>query len=224
MSWYLVKDWVDQEDGIERVVIRYALTPPSQSPNWSWRHESRELFDLGGRPHRRAKVLKMPREVWDLDNGWATPQYRLHYFFEVLQHGQWWTTDLSTDEIVYKDLEYVDEEHVFTHLCVFWGVGGWTAPVYSPMDDPRVPADSEYTGPRYYGYEDKERFHYEKARLLGQLEGPLRWQGRIWGPQGSTALQQYHIGRLYPSDTKAEGYLGPDGLTAEGGDHWVHEL
>lgn len=224
MSWYLIKDWTDHEDGIENVQIHYACTPPGQSPDWSWGHETRTLFDLGGYPRRRAKVLRMPREVWDMDNGWATPEYRLHYFYEVFQHGGGrWTSDLMTEEIVYRDLEYADDAGWLTHICIYWAVGDWTAPVYSPMEDPRFPADSEFRSLHYYGYGDKERFHYHKAQQLAGMERPIRWEGRMWGPQGSTLVQQYHMGRLTPED-KSEAYLGPNGPSGAGGDSWVHQL
>lgn len=224
MSWYLTKDWIDQEDGVERVVINYTFTPPGQYPDWTWGHESRELHDLGGFPRRRAKVLKMPREVWDMVNGWRSPQYRMHYFFEVFQNGTRWTTDPVTEEIVYRDLEYVDSDRTFTHICVYWAVGDWRAPVYSPMEDRRFPSDFEFSSVRYYGYGDKERFHYEKARLLDTLERPVRWHGRMWAPQGSTVLQQYHVGRLFPPQERAEAWLGPDGPCAAASSYWVHTL
>ena len=52
-----------------------ALPPHLQTwqlpPDWSWGHESRVLEDRGGFPRNRLKVLRMPREVWDMENGVA---------------------------------------------------------------------------------------------------------------------------------------------------------
>jgi hypothetical protein len=139
VSWYYPKGWTDQEDGIEQVLIHYVCTPPGQWPDWSWGHESRVLEDRGGFPRTRLKVLRMPREVWDMDNGWNAPEYRFHYFFEVFQDGHRWTTDRFTEDIVYRDLEYVDDHAWTTNICIYWSVGDWAAPVYSPMEDPRFP-------------------------------------------------------------------------------------
>src|SRR5205085_12322785 len=103
VSWYYPKGWTDQEDGVEHVLIHYVSTPPGQWPDWSWGHESRVLEDRGGFPRTRLRVIRMPREVWDLEHGYNTPEYRFHYYFEVFQNGHRWTTDLFSEDIVYRD-------------------------------------------------------------------------------------------------------------------------
>jgi hypothetical protein len=225
VSWYYAKGWTDAEDGVEQVVIHYTWTPPSQWPDWSWGHEARVLQDLGGFPRQRLKVLRMPREVWDMENGWPTPEYRFHYYFEVFQNGGRWTTDLFSEDIVYRDLEYVDHDGWITHICIYWSVGDWKAPVYSPMEDPRFPADSEFRSTKYYSYWDKDRFHYEKYHMLRALELPHRFRSRMWGPRGADLVQQYHVGHMYPPEEKSEAWIGPDGPAPPGGDNcWVHHL
>lgn len=224
MSWYYPKGWTDADDGIEQVLIHYTFTPPEHYPDWGWGSETRVLQDLGGFPRQRIKVLRMPREIWDLDNGWATPEYRIHYYFEVFQQGSRWTTDRFSEDIVYRDLEYVDNSGWITNICIYWSVGGWIAPVYSPMEDPRFPADSEFTSTRYYGYQDKDRFHYVKAQMLDAMELPHRWQSRMWGPVGGTLVQQYHVGHMFPPEEKSETWMGPDGPSAPEGNYWEHRL
>jgi hypothetical protein len=225
VSWYYPKGWTDAEDGIEQVLIHYVCTPPTQWPDWSWGHETRVLQDLGGYPRQRLKVLRMPREIWDMDNGWPTPEYRFHYYFEVFQHGGQWTTDLFSEDIVYRDLEYVDNDGWVTNICIYWALGDWRAPVYSPMEEPRIPPDSEFQSTRYYAYRDKDRFHYEKYHMLRALNLPHRFESRMYGPRGATLVQQYHVGRLYPPEEKSETWLGPNGPSAPGGDNcWVHYL
>jgi hypothetical protein len=224
MSWYYPKGWTDSEAGIEQVRIHYTCTPPQQWPDWGWGHETRVLQDLGGYPRQRLKVLRMPRDVWDMQNGWPTAEYRFHYYFEVFQNGGRWTTDLISEDIVYRDLEYVDHDGWVTHICIYWAVGDWTAPVYSPMEDPRFPADSEFRSTRYYSYWDKERFHYSKYEMLRALDVPHRWRSRMWGPRGGNLVQQYHIGHMWPPHEQTEAWIGPDGPSDPGGNCWVHTL
>ena len=224
MSWYLRKEWVDQEDGIENVILHYTWSPQGGWPDWGRHHQSRVLLDAGGYPRRREKVIAMPREIWDDGRGAAHPEYRLHYFFEVFQHGRQWTTDLFTEEIACRDLEYVDHSGWITNICIYWAVDDWRAPIYSPMEDPRFPMESEFTSERYYAYWDKDRYHHAKFHMLGEIPLPHHWRSRMWGPRGSTVVQQYHVGRMYPPEEKGETWLGPDGPSDPGGNYWMHQL
>lgn len=224
MTWYLRREWVDQEDGIENVTIHYTWSPPGGWPDWERNHNARMLVDAGGFPRRRWKVLRMPRGVWDEQGGGWSLEYRLHFFFEVWQQGRNWHTDLESQDIVYRDMEYVDNEGWVTHLCAYWSVYDWQAPVYSPMEDPRFPADSEFTSERYYAYQDKDRFSFFKSQMLGQLPLPHHWRSRIWAPRGAPVLQQFHMGHLYPPEETFETWLGPDGPSSPGGSHWVLHL
>jgi hypothetical protein len=130
-----------------------------------------------------------------------------------------------SEDIVYRDLEYVDDGGWITNICIYWSVGDWGAPVYSPMEDPRFPVDSEFASVKYYSYWDRPRFHREKYHMLQAMELPRRWRARMHGPRGATLLQQYHVGRMYPPEEEAETWLGPDGPSDPGGgNRWVHHL
>jgi hypothetical protein len=223
VSWYLRKEWVDQEDGIDLVVIHYAWTPLGHHPDWSWGHEWRPMQDAGGDPRRRVKVLTLPREVSDDSRG-ANREYAFHHFFEVYQNGHPWSTDTFTEEIVCRDLEFVDEHGWITNICIHWAVDDWTAPVFSPMEDPRFPMDSEFTSLRYYGYNDKPRYHEAKFHMMQHIPLPHYWRSTMWGPRGARLLQQYHVGRTFPEHESTEFFLGPNGPTQPTGDCWVHEL
>lgn len=221
MSWYLRKEWVDQDSGIEGVVIHYTWSPRGQGADFGRFHDSRPLQQADD--GKRMKVLAMPRQVWVDGDGWSD-EYTFHYLFEVFQDGRSWTTELFSEEIESRELEYVDHDGAITNICLHWAVGDWMAPVYSPMEDPRFPADSEFASIRYYGYWDKPRYHHAKASMMDQIPLPHLWRARIWGPRGSTVLQQYHIGHMYPEEEQAEGFLGPDGPTAEFASSWAHQM
>jgi hypothetical protein len=223
MRWYLRREWMDQEDGTENVMIHYTWTLPGDWPDWARDHNSRMLQDVGGFPRQRKKILAMPGGLPDGRGGWSL-EYRFHFFFEVWQHGRNWTTDLESEDIVYRDMDYVDAEGWITNICTYWAVYDWEAPIYSPMEDHRFPKDSEFTSERYYAYWDKDRYHYAKSQMLKEIPTPHYWQTRIWGPRGALIVQQFHIGRMYPPEEKYEAWFGPDGPTAPGGSHWVFQL
>ncbi len=92
------------------------------------------------------------------------------------------------------------------------------------MEDPRFPEDSEFASIRYYAYWDKPRFHHVKAEMLAQIPLPHLWRAKMWGPRGSTIVQQYHIGHMYPEHEQSEVFLGPEGPAAEFGSSWTHLL
>lgn len=223
MTWYLTKTWVDPDDSVDAVAIHYMWTPVGDGPYFDGTHAVRWLVDCGGQPRRRVKVLSMPRSI-RTPGGWSDDGFALHHYFEVHgRHGRW-TTDTFTEEIVARDLEFVDDHGVITNICIHWAVDTWLAPAYSPMEDPRFPDDSEFASLHYYGYEDRPRFHRMKAEMLGQIALPHRWRARMWGPRGSTLLQQYHVGHMYPEDEQSEVFYGPDGITNPCESHWVHQL
>ena len=186
VSWYYPKGWTDQEDGVEQVAIHYTCTPPEPVAG----------LVLGARVARPGGPRRVPAQPAQgaahapgrsgtCRTGGRRPEYRFHYYFEVFQNGHRWTTDLFSEDIVYRDLEYADDHGWTTNICIYWGVGDWAAPVYSPMEDPRFPADSEFRSTKYYSYWDKERFHHEKFRMLQALDRPHRWRARMYGPRGA---------------------------------------
>lgn len=223
MGWYLTKGWYDQGDGIDAVLIHYTWSPSGHGPDWRRVHECRALLDVGGSPRGRKKVLSMPT-AWDDGHGGRSHEYALHYYFEVFQHGGQWSSELFSEQIASRELEFYDESGYITNLCIHWSVDSWEAPVYSPMEEPRFPHDSEFASIRYYAYQDKPRYHEAKYHMLAQIPPPHRWRGRMWGPQGATLIQQYHVGRTHPEHERAEGFLGPNGRTEACGDSWVHHL
>ena len=47
------------------------------------------------------------------------------------------------------------------------------------MEDPRFPGDSEFLATNYYSYQDKDRFHHEKFRMLQTMDRPHRFHARM---------------------------------------------
>src|SRR5437879_3812866 len=108
--WYLKKTWLDQESGINDVVIHYTFTP-LQGPDWRQPHEVRRMEKnatvkqgLGGTtlssedsvatlqvterpvaapPNARVKVIKMPSSVFNPATGRLDENYLFHYFYDV---------------------------------------------------------------------------------------------------------------------------------------------
>ena len=158
--WYLKKMWVDQELGIDAVVIHYTCTPLGWPPDWRLPYETRLMEKnakvkqgLGGTtlvgedqvatlqvterpalapPNARVKVLRMPGSVWNPETSSFSENYLFHYFFEVWQQGRQWTTPPVTEEIVSKEIEYVDWLATFP-ACVRTGASMTAMPLFTPQ-------------------------------------------------------------------------------------------
>ena len=219
MTWYLAKEWVDPHEGIDGVLIHFTSTPLGVTPQFGDPFVTRVLDDHGGSPRVRRKVLRMPRGVTDGYGNWS-PEFTFHYLFEVFESGRSWTTELFSEEVASYDLEFVDDHGHITNICVHWNVDGTPAETYSPMEDPRFPADSEFASVRYYGYDDKPRFHAAKAAMLAEIPLPHRWKSRVWAPRGTQVWHRFHIGHLYPDHERWEVYYGPDGATDDPQSCW----
>ncbi len=219
IAWYLRKEWVDTVPDIESVHIHYAVTPLEEVPDWGRPHDRWPMSSDGtllkGLPgpggeetaapaenNVRQHVLELPPEVWDARrDSWAA-SYLLHYYYEVFQPDKHWTTQTFVDEIVYRDLEYIDWEGRLSAVSIYWSVSGWAAPVWVPTEDPRFSsvfgAQHERRSPDFYRFPDKARFAMEKWNLMKQLPLPWRWTGRIYAPKGTVVRQRWHLGNLSP--------------------------
>lgn len=215
--WYLKKTWVDCEEDIVGVHIHYACTPCDQVPNWDAPHQrwpmSGSLLltpacvrdgavappaENGQRQH----VLKLPCEVWDAEREEWTPHYLLHYFYEVFETGRHWQTEVFSDEIISRDLEYIDWEGRLSSVCIYWSVSDWDAAVWMPTEDPRFTEafgeNHERRSINFYHSSMKPRFSVEKWNLMKQFPLPWRWTGRIYAPKGAVVRQRWHTGNLSP--------------------------
>src|SRR5262245_40124119 len=136
MAFYIKKTYVDSAPGIELVNIHYTWTPLGQIPNWEVHRETR-MMPRGGTLMRgmggttldesgmaiqtavekvelpddgtRRKILRLPKAIPDpsVPAGF-TENYTFHYYFETFRNGQREQSPLYTEEIVSKEVEFVD--------------------------------------------------------------------------------------------------------------------
>ena len=120
-SFYLEKEFYDYADDIEGVNIHYAWTPLGDTPDWDAQRVTRfmpllrspaqllgtepvsmppPLASDSDPPRLRKKVLKLPTEIPDAEDGSVTNRYLLHHYFEIFQDGYRHYSPLFTEEIV----------------------------------------------------------------------------------------------------------------------------
>ena len=150
MSFYIKRSYVDSQPGIELVNIHYTWTPVGQPPNWEAHRETRAMprggvliKGLGGTTvaesgeyvqtlsqkvelpddGTRRKVIALPNDILDPATGQYIEHYAFHHYFEIFREGKRETSPLYSEEILSKEVEYLDYtgnlgECAFSGVCM----------------------------------------------------------------------------------------------------------
>jgi len=228
MSFYMKRTYVDNEPGIELVNLHYTWTLLGEMPNWEAHRETRmmprggvlirgmggttvdehgqyvqttsERIDLPDDGVRR-KIIRLPKAIPDPTTNGYTEHYAFHHYFEIFRNGKREQSPLYSEEIVSKEVEYVDFEGQLGGMCIFWSVYDWDAPQYQPTEEAqfigRFGEDNPFRSHKFYGSEDKETFSRIRSEMLKSLPLPRRFVGRIYGPKGAEVHQRWHVGNMW---------------------------
>jgi hypothetical protein len=148
----------------------------------------------------RRKIIKLPNEIVDA-TGRYTDNYLLHHYFEVFREGRREFSPLYTEEIVSKEVEYIDFNGNLGGMCIYWSIEDWDSPQYQPTEEQnfiaRYGEDNPYRSFKFYGCDDMEEFGRIRSEMLSALPMPRRYVGRIRGPRGSRIHQRWHVGGMW---------------------------
>ena len=228
MAFYIKRTYVDNVPDIEMVNIHYTWTPVGQQPDWEAHRETRSMprggtlvrgfggttLDEAGEAVQtmsetielpddgvRRKVLRLPFDILDPTQGKYVENYAFHHYFEIFRDGKREQSPLYTEEIVSKDVEFVDYQGNLGGMCIYWSISDWDAPQYQPTEVPefieKYGEDNPYRSHKFYGSEDMEEFGRIRAEMLKTLSLPRRFVGKIRGPKGSQVLQSWHVGGMW---------------------------
>jgi len=242
MTFYIKKTFIDTEPDIELVNIHYTWSPLGETAHWDLHHETRAMprggvllrgmggttIDEHGQYQQttserielpddgiRRKVLRLPKAIPDpAIPGGYTERYALHHYFEVFRNGKREQSPLYTEEIISKEVEYLDFQGALGGMCIFWSIGDWDAPQYQPTEEPnfivRFGQESPFRSHKFYGAEDKDNFSRIRSEMLKSLPLPHRFVGKIHGPKGSLIHQRWHVGGMWTpnAEERWEDYWG----------------
>src|SRR5262245_21269598 len=182
LAFYIKKTFVDNAPDIELVNIHYTWTPLGQPPDWETHRETR-MMPRGGVLVRgmggttldetgmsvqtaserielpddgtRRKVIRLPNTVPDPATGAQAEHYTFHHYFEIFRNGKREQSPLYTEEIVSREVEYIDFQGTLGGMCIYWSIYDWDAPQYQPTEEPRFiekfGEDNPYRSYRLYG-------------------------------------------------------------------------
>jgi hypothetical protein len=241
MAFYIKRTYADNVPDIEMVNIHYTWTPIGQQPDWEAHRETRSMprggtlvrgfggttLDESGAAVQtasqtielpddgvRRKVIRLPFDVWDPALGKHVENYAFHHYFEVFRNGKREQSPLYTEEIVNKEVEFIDNQGTLGGMCIYWSINDWDAPQYQPTEVPefieKYGEDNPYRSHKFYGSEDMEEFGRIRADMLKTLPLPRRFVGKVRGPKGAQVLQSWHVGGMWTPNRSErwESYWG----------------
>jgi hypothetical protein len=188
----LTKLWVDPNERVETVEIRYTWSPIGSEPSWNLTEEAEVMTVIPGTaPRVRQAVLEIPRYLNDNDN------YLLHYQFGGGGEHHAGFSKIFTEEIVAKEIPYVDQEGKITEVRLLWSVDGWNAPNWTQARLEGLPLNFAKNTP---GHDAEGEGIADEAiyELVQTVDLPRRFIAKVWGPKGSIVQYAFQLLRTNP--------------------------
>ena len=192
---YLRKEWVDQEDGIDRVQLNMTLSTPHLPADWNATQTFTMMPEWGTTPLRRAWIVRLPTHFQGHD------RYLFHYFFQILnKDGTEQVTNPFTQYIVPQPFEFLDHGGDFAQVRVHWSVGDWSYPQDAELEVEGIEWGSEFSVSQApYRFSDR-LFRRGRMLRLQRLPVPRRFRGLIWAPKGAKVCYCFQMLRPLPGD------------------------
>jgi hypothetical protein len=182
----LTKVWVDPGPGVDTMEIRYTWCPPGSEPGWDGDEEAEVMTPVAGTdPSVRTATLEIPRYVD------GNPSYLLHYRFGPGGEHVDGYSSVITEEIVSREVDYVDHQGDLTEVRVLWSVGGWSAPNWSQATLVGLPPS--IAAPGAPGDEQSGLTDDAIYELVQTVPLPRRYVARIWAPRGDSVEYVYQL-------------------------------
>ena len=183
----LAKIWIDNAPAPQTVEIRYTWSRLGEGPTWNGEEEAEVMAQVPNtNPQMRLAVLEVPR-YFD-----HQPNYLLHYRFGGGGESHEGFNHDLTEEIVSREVEYVDREGLITEVRVMWSVGGWSAPNWSQarLEGLKLTRSENTAGHDAEGEGIADEAIYE---LVQTVPLPRRFVGRVWGPRGAAVEYVFQL-------------------------------
>lgn len=185
--FHLTKVWVDSTPSTGTIEIRYTWTKLGETPKWDG-HEQALVMPVvpNTSPALRVATIELPFSVDD------EPNYLLHYRFGGGGESREGFDHSFTEEIVSREVEYIDNDGEVTEVRLLWGVGGWSAPNWSQAQLQGLKVGSvngeAATGPKGHGIADQAMYE-----LVQTVPLPRRFVARVWAPKGATVEYAFQL-------------------------------
>ncbi len=188
--FFLRKEWIDQEEGIEKVTLNYTIGPANLPADWSHTHTYEMMPEWGTNPLHRTWIIRLPTHLEEKD------RYLFHYYFQVHFHnGSERVSHTFTQLIMPHAFEFLDHAGDFLYVRLHWSVGPWSYPQDTEMEVEGIDWGSEFSVSNV-PYRGTDRlFHNGRVLVMKRLTPPRRFRGFIWAPKGSEIRYCFQMAR-----------------------------
>jgi hypothetical protein len=169
------------------VEVRYAWSPLGEPAKWQGSEETEVMSVIPNTdPRVRQAVIEVPRYLHDKDS------YQLHHQFLVVRQGREQFSPIFTEEIIAREIPYIDNEGRITEVRVLWSVGGWSAQNWTQS---QLEGLALQTLPNRAGHDREGEGLADDAmyELIQTVSLPRRYVGKVWGPRGTTVEYNYQL-------------------------------
>jgi hypothetical protein len=176
----ITKVWVDPPDKVDSVEIRFTWSAIGEAPKWQGNDEAEVMSVIPNTtPRVRQAAIEIPRYLDGKDN------YLLHYQFGGGGEHHAGFSQIYTEEIVSREIPYVDNEGLVTEVRILWSVGGWSAPNWSQsrLEGLALNYDKNEAGHDQEGEGIADEAMYEMVQTVPL---PRRFVGKVWAPRGAS--------------------------------------
>ena len=183
----LTKVWTDQDPGIQMVEVRYTWSALGEPAKWDGMEETEVMLLVPNtNPKVRQAVIEPPRYFHDNDS------FLLHHRFMYVQDGRENISDAFTEEIVSREIEYIDQEGRITEVRLLWGVDSWNAPNWTQA---KLEGLNLQTLPDRAGHDREGEGITDDAiyELIQTVPLPRRYVGKVWGPRSANVEYRYQL-------------------------------
>lgn len=183
----LTKVWTDQDPSIQMVEVRYTWSALREPAKWDGTEETEVMLVVPNtHPKVRQAVLEPPRYFHEADS------FLLHHRFLYIQNGQENMSEVFTEEIVSREVEYLDQEGRITEVRLLWGVNSWNAPNWTQA---KLAGLNLQTLPNRAGHDREGEGLADDAiyELIQTVPLPRRYVGKVWGPRGANVEYRYQL-------------------------------
>ncbi|MGH7962875.1 MAG: hypothetical protein ACRERD_13770, partial [Candidatus Binatia bacterium] len=193
--FFLSKEWQDSEDGIEMVILRWTVSLPGRKPRWKRASQMAVMI-----PQPATSPVLRRCSMWvappfspprvDGESEKSTEGFLLYYFFECIQRGRTWSTEVSSQEIRAVTLTHTDPSAECPEAFLYYSLDEFKNINRVPMLLEGLPANGQPLPVLPDGLLHKkdsltQAHRYER---IASLPLPHTFHAQLWGLKDTRAL------------------------------------